>query len=165
MKTLLARALRAARSAAWRRLLTQAVLLLACHAGARAQDEPRPGTRLRVETSVERHTGTLVRRSADSLFLRAIGTDHAIAIRDILYARESLGRTPRSALVVKRGLQGGAGGALIGAVFLGLVMDGRTDAGPTLFGATVGSATGALLGLLERQEERWRVIEVVPGSP
>lgn len=165
MRTPIACALQAAASTASRRLLTQLVLLLACHAGAWAQNEPRPGTRLRLETANERFTGTLVRRSADTLFLRATPADHAIPIRDILAARESLGPTPRSALVVKGGLQGGAAGALVGAIFLGLVMEGRTDAGPTLFGASLGAATGALLAFTERRAERWRAIEVTAGSP
>ena len=148
-----------------RRLLTQIVLLFACHTAAQAQDELQPGTRLRVETSNERYTGTLVRSSADTLFLRARAMDHAVPVRDILYAGESLGRTPLSALMAKRGLQGGAAGAVFGAIFLGLVMEGRTDAGPALFGAVAGAATGALVSLTERRGERWRAVEVLPGAP
>ena len=165
MKTFIVRVLGAAASTASRRLLTQVVLLLACQAGAWAQDELRPGTRLRVETPGERYTGTLVHKSADTLFLRARATQVAIPIRDILAARESLGLTPRSALVARGGLRGGAFGAVFGALFLGLVMEGRTDAGPALFGATLGAATGSLVSLTERREERWRAVDLLPGSP
>lgn len=165
MRIFIVRVLRAAASTASRRLLAQAVLLLACHAGAWAQDELQPGTRLRVETAGERYTGTFVHKSADTLFMRARATQVAIPIRDIFAARESLGLTPRSALMMKGGLRGGAFGAVFGALFLGLVMKGRTDAGPALFGASLGAATGALVALTERREERWRAVEVLPGSP
>jgi hypothetical protein len=138
-------------------LLVPLLLLFAC-VPLGAQEA---GSRLRLETVDGLHTGIFIDRSADTLFLQHPVTRvrFSVPVHGVLFAQESMGRTPRTASVLRGALQTGAAGALFGVV-MGLVMDGRRDAGPALFGAGVGAAVGASLALVEPARERWRPVEI-----
>lgn len=143
-------------------LLVPLLLGFAC---ALEAQEPQAGSRLRLETRDGVYTGIFVTRSADTLFLQhpATRVQFSVPIRGVLFAQESMGR-PRTPSVIRGALQTGAAGALFGAI-LGLVMDGRRDAGPTLFGAGVGAAVGASVALTGPSRERWRPVEIPAAAP
>ncbi|MBW3571537.1 MAG: hypothetical protein KY467_10555 [Gemmatimonadetes bacterium] len=145
------------------------VLLLSLPAGGTAQEpaEPRPGSLLRVETPEGRYMGYLLASPVDSLVLQSRATDARfhIAVRDILYAEESLGRISIQGLLVKRAFQGGAVGAVAGAL-AGFYLQSefglkRVDLA-ILVGAQTGVIAGGISAVSEPRPERWRAIRI-PG--
>jgi hypothetical protein len=137
------------------------LLLIVVSVRAHAQE---PGSRLRVQTLDGRFTGTLAARSADTLFLQGTAARHAIPIRGVITAEESLGRRTLSALVVRRGAEATVPIAAAWTA-MGLLLGEKITAGYVLFGAGLGAATGAFLGLTEPRRERWRTIELASSPP
>jgi uncharacterized protein YcfJ len=125
---------------------------------------------LRVETPEGRFAGTLVTASSDTVVLQSPATAvlFRIPVRDVLRAEESLGRPPLTKLVIKRGLQGAAIGALTGAL-VGLYLESEGGAGLvwllTVAGAQGGALTGGISVLSDPRRERWREIQLPVGGP
>jgi hypothetical protein len=142
------------------RSLAAAVALLLLALGRAPLQAQEVGARLRVETLSARYTGSFVAATADTLFLHHPGTriQFSVPMRDVLFAQESMGRG-RPAMVVRDGVQIGLLGAVLGTV-LALVIDGRSDAEPALFGAGVGAVVGAGFALFQPARERWRPIQI-----
>ena len=148
------------------RFAAAAVLSLVC---AQVQAQPsrdrQVGVLLRVETPEGRFAGNLVTASPDTVVLQSMATAvlFRIPVRNILRVEEGLGRPPLSGLVIERGLQGAAIGAIAGALF-GLYLQSESGANlvwfSTLVAAEVGAISGGVSALTERRRERWRVIQL-----
>jgi hypothetical protein len=158
--------------ARWMLRLAAAILLsLVCgQVQAQPSRDRQAGVLLRVETPEGRFAGTLVTALPDTVVLRSPATAvlFRIPVRDILRVEEGLGRPPLTKLVIERGLQGAAIGAVAGAVF-GLYLQSESGANmvwfSTLVAAEVGAITGGVSALTERRRERWRVIQLPIGGP
>jgi hypothetical protein len=147
------------------------LLSLVC---ARAQAQPsrdrQAGVLLRVETPEGRFAGNLVSSSPDTLVLQSPATAvlFRIPMRDILRAEQGFGKPPLTRLVIERGLQGAAIGAVAGLLF-GLYL--QSEGGEnlvwfsTLLGAETGAITGGISVLTETRRERWRVIQLPISEP
>ncbi len=156
----------------WILRLAAAVLLsLVCsHVQAQPSRDRQAGVLLRVETPEGRFAGNLVTASADTVVLQSPATAvlFRIPVRDILRVEEGLGRPPLTKLVIERGLQGAAIGALTGAL-VGLYLESEGGADLVWLLAVAGAQGGALTGgisvLSETRRERWREIQLPIGGP
>jgi hypothetical protein len=158
--------------ARWVFRLASAILLSLVCAQVQAQPsrDRQVGVLLRVETPEGRVVGNLVSTSPDTLVLQSPATAvlFRIPMRNIFRAEEGLGRPPLTKLVIERGLQGAAIGAVTGAL-AGLYL--QSEGGGNLVGflALVGAQGGALTGgisvLTESRRERWRAIQLPIGAP
>jgi hypothetical protein len=152
--------------------LAVAVLLsLVCvQVQAQPSRDRQAGVLLRVETPEGRFAGNLVTASPDTVVLQSQATARLfrIPVRDILRVEEGLGRPPLTRVVIERGLQGAAIGAVAGALF-GLYLQSESGENmvwfSTLVCAEVGAITGGVSALTERRRERWRVIQLPTGEP
>jgi hypothetical protein len=153
------------------RVAAAVLLSLVC---AQVQAQPsrdrQAGVLLRVETPDGRFAGNLVTVSPDTVVLQSPATAmlFRIPVRDILHVEEGLGRAPLTRLVIERGLQGAAIGAVAGALF-GLYLQSESGGNlvwfSTFVAAEVGAITGGVTALTERRRERWRVIQLPIGGP
>jgi hypothetical protein len=158
-----------------RTIIRRIVPVLLAMAAAQVQAQPsrelQPGVLLRVETPEGRFSGNLVGTPADSLILRASATRlvFRIPVRDVLHAEQGFGRAPLQQLVLKRGLQGGAIGFVVGAL-VGVYLQEDLNLKDVLLvsalaGAEAGAITGGLSALTERRQERWRTIQLPAATP
>jgi hypothetical protein len=158
--------------ARWTFRMAAAILLSLVCAEAQAQPsrDRQAGVLLRVETPGGRFAGNLVTVSPDTVILQSPATAvlFRIPVRDILRVEEGLGRPPLTKLVLERGVQGAAVGAVAGALF-GLYLQSESGANlvwfSTLVAAEVGAITGGVSALTERRRERWREIQLPVAGP
>jgi hypothetical protein len=153
------------------RLASAALLSLVC---AKVQAQPsrhrQAGVLLRVETPEGRFAGNLVSASPDTVVLQSPATAvlFRIPVRDVLLVEEGLGRPPLTRLVIERGLQGAAIGAVAGVLF-GLYLQSESGGNlvwfSTLIGAEAGAISGGISALTERRRDRWRVIQLPIKGP
>ena len=146
------------------------VLFLMVLLAVRVQAQPIPelelGSRMRVQSDAGRSiVGILVARSADTLFLQPSWepVPLPLATRSITLAEVSLGRPDLSSILMRRGMEGAAVGA-VGWAGMDLLIEKRITAA-VLLGAGLGAVTFIFDTLITPRRERWRAVEIHVTPP
>jgi hypothetical protein len=141
------------------------VLFLTVLLSGRVQAQETPelevGSRMRVQSDAGRSiVGTLIARSADTLFLQPASASAplALATRNITRAEVSLGRPELSSTLMRRGMEGAAIGA-VGWAGMDLLIEKRITPA-VLLGAGLGAVTFIVDTLIWPRRERWRAVEL-----
>jgi hypothetical protein len=125
-----------------------------------AQERPRPGQEVRVETAEEIHHGTLHSFGPDTLRLDIPNRRPVLIPRPRVLGIEVPVRERRARVVAKRALLGLAVG-VVGGFLAGAYVDDQLDVPGVstsffvLVGAESGVVVGAISGALERIPTRW----------
>ena len=133
-------------------------LLLA--APLHAQERPRPGQEVRVETAEEIHHGTLRSLGPDTLRLDVPNRRPVLIPLPRVLGIEVPVRERRARVVAKRALLG-LGVGVVGGFLTGAYVDDQLDVPGVstsffvLLGAESGVLVGAISGALERIPTRW----------
>ena len=142
------------------------MVLLSGRVQAQATPELELGSRMRVQSDAGRSiVGILVARSADTLFLQPSWepVPLPLATRSITLAEVSLGRPGLSSILMRRGMEGAAIGA-VGWAGMDLLIEKRITPA-VLLGAGLGAGTFIFDTLIAPRRERWRAVEIHATPP
>ncbi|HEY0038641.1 MAG TPA: hypothetical protein VGB66_18220 [Longimicrobium sp.] len=142
------------------------MVLLSGRVQAQATPELELGSRMRVQSDAGRSiVGILVARSADTLFLQPSWepVPLPVATRSITLAEVSLGQPDLSSILMRRGMEGAAIGA-VGWAGMDLLIEKRITSA-VLLGAGLGAVTFIFDALIGPRRERWRAVEIHVSPP